>query len=186
LHRRYAPLAALAWLTFALSGCGSTTGQTPTSGSSGAEPIPPGHPAPAQSIPPGSPTSAQFISRADAICAELQTEDHPLELRAEALGREASAASRGLLADLFEQSIALARSADAKLAALARPVAERAAIAELLTGYGSEAQDVTHLTSALREGEPSLQESSEAALKGMEQSDRALARSLGLKVCAQE
>ena len=45
---------------------------------------------------------------------------------------------------------------------------------------------MSDLTTALRKNEPSLQESAEAALKGREQSDRALARSLGLKVCAQE
>jgi len=148
--------------------------------------MPPGQQAPAQAIPPASAAPAQFISQADAICAELQATDRPLELRAEALSREASTVSRRLLAGLFDESIALARAADAKLAALARPAAERATIAELLTGYGSEAQDVSHLTTALRQNEPSLQESSEAALKGTEESDRALARSLGLKVCAQE
>ena len=142
MHGRYAPLAALASLAFTLSGCGSTTTSSPapSTGSSGAKPIPPGHSAPAQPVPPGRATPAQFIAGADSICADLQGKDRPLERRAEALSRETTSMSRGLLANLFDESIAFARAADAKLAALARPVAERASIAQLLTGYDSEAR----------------------------------------------
>jgi hypothetical protein len=186
LHRRNASLAALASLAVALSGCGSTSSTTPTAGSSGAQPIPPGNSAPTQAIPPGNPAPAQFVARADALCAALQAKDRPLQLRAQVLSGQASAVSRRLLANLFDESVALARAAVAKLAALARPAAQRVTIAELLTGYGSEAQDVSDLTGALRRNEPALQESSEAALKGTEAADKALAKSLGLKVCAQE
>lgn len=153
--------------------------------STGAIPIPPGTATPATPLPAPTTTRAQFITRADAICTELHAKDRPLELRAEALSRQASTASRGVLADLFEESIALARAADAKLSALARPGPDRSAIAALLRGYGSEAQDVSALATALRNDEPTLQESSEAALRGTESADKALARSLGLTACAQ-
>jgi hypothetical protein len=162
----------LATAALALAGCGSSAPKVHASGA--------GHPPAA----PGSPSDAQFAARADAICSELQAEQLPLRKRSEALDGEASAATRHLLATLSSQTVALARAADARLAALAAPAGERSRISKLLGGYRSEAQDVSELAAALNSGEPTEQSAAAASLSRASSADRALAAQLGLYVCS--
>jgi hypothetical protein len=126
---------------------------------------------------------AHFIAAADAICQALHSQQQPLNARVQALTHE-TAAARAQLQVLLRQSVVFARAADAKLQALPQPPSKAAAIDKLLAGYGQEATEVTSFADALTKQEPERQKFSSGSLERTTTSDRKLAESLGMKVCA--
>jgi hypothetical protein len=170
MPRRSAVLMTL--VALAVAGCGSTSKPTvsATTGTSAAAPTP-------------SATTARFIVAADGICRTLRSEQQPLNARVQALTQE-TATARAQLQALLRQSIVFARAADAKLQALPRPPSDAATIERLLAGYRQEAAEVSSFADVLTKQEPEKQRFVLGSLERATASDRALAKSLGLKLCA--
>jgi len=166
-------------IALAVAGCGSTSKPSvgATTGTSA------GTPTRVTSIPPAGATTARFIAAADSICRALRSQQQPLNARAQALTQE-TASARAQLQALLQQSVVYARAADAKLQALPRPPGETAAIDKLLAGYDYEATEVSSFADILTKQEPEKQRSVLGSLERSTATDRALAKSLGLKVCA--
>jgi hypothetical protein len=76
------------------------------------------------------------------------------------------------------------RAADDKLKALPQPSGEAAEIDRLLAGYDEEAEEVSSFADSLRRLVPERQRFSSGSLERTTASDRKLAESLGMKVCA--
>jgi len=131
---------------------------------------------------PGT-TRTHFIAAADAICRALHSQQSPLNARVHAL-TEDTAATRRQLQTLLRQSVTFARAADAKLQALPRPPIDATAIDKLVAGYAHEADEVTSYTNALTKREPEKQAFASGSLERTTASDRTLADSLGMQVCA--
>jgi hypothetical protein len=136
----------------------------------------------AEAPTPGA-TPARFIAAADAICGALHSQQQSLNTRVQALTRE-TAATRAQLRALLRQSVVFARAADAKLRALPRPPSDATAIDKLITGYEQEAAEVTSYADSLTSLEPEREKFSSGSLERTTASDRKLAESLGMKVCA--
>ena len=163
-------LIASALAALLASGCGSTSSPTtqPGSGSS------------ASSV-----TRAQFVARANAICTALHGEQALLKPRLTALEHLQSARlARKAGAGIAHESVALARAAEAKLRALARPAADAATIERLLAGYREEVTYATSIANAIASEYPRGQEAAARNLKHAVLVDRGLAAGLGLNVCA--
>jgi hypothetical protein len=128
-------------------------------------------------------TATRFIAAADAICGTLRAQQQPLNDRVEALGNE-TAAARAQLQVLLRRSVVFASAAQARLRALPQPPSEAATIDRLLAGYAHEAAQVSGFADSLTSREPEGQKFSSASLERITASDRKLAASLGLKVCA--
>ena len=170
MRRRSALL--MAFVAMAAAGCGSTG--TPSAG------VHAGTSAGTQA--PGA-TTAHFIAAADAICGALHSQQLPLNARVQALTQE-TAAARAQLQALLRQSVVFVRAADTELEALPRPPTEAAAIDWLLAGYDQEAAEVSSFANSLTNLEPERQRFSSGSLERTTASDRKLAESLGMKVCA--
>jgi len=128
-------------------------------------------------------TTAHFIAAADEICRALHSQQEPLNARVQALTQD-TIATRMELQALLRQSVTFVRAADAKLQALPRPTGDATAIEELLTGYDHEAAEVTSFADSLTRLEPEKQRFASGSLERTTASDRKLAQSLGMKVCA--
>ncbi len=162
----------LTFIAMAAAGCGSTG-------------IPSANVQAATSA--GTPTSsaarARFIAGADAICQALHSQQERLNARVQALTHD-TAAARAQLQALVQRSVAFASAADAKLQALPRPPSEAAAIDRLLAGYAREAAEVSSFAGSLPKQEVERQRFFSGSLERTTASDRKLAESLSLKVCA--
>jgi len=168
-------------VALAVAGCGSTgkPSSSATTGTSAGTPTR----VTSAAAPPAGATTARFIAAADSICRALRSQQQPLNARAQALTQE-TASARAQLQALLQQSVVYARAADAKLQALPRPPGETAAIEKLLAGYDHEATEVSSFADILTKQEPEKQRSVLGSLERSTATDRALAKSLGLKVCA--
>jgi hypothetical protein len=131
---------------------------------------------------PGA-TPARFITAADAICQALHAQQQPVNARVGALTQETSTA-RAQLQSLLRQSVVYVHAADNKLKALPQPSGEAAEIDRLLAGYEEEAEEVSSLADSLTRLEPGRQQFASGSLERTTASDRKLAESLGMKVCA--
>jgi hypothetical protein len=186
-----------ACVALASTGCGSSSSGTPTAatqpasaaatsthsataaqGSTGTR---------AATHPTATPTAtrALFIARADTICRTLKSQQAPLEARVHTLNgsSENSQSNYKELASLLHQSVRFARSADAKLQALAAPPGDGATIEKLLAGYSEEAKYATSFADALTREERGAWEAAEKALARTLALDRGLAQGYGFKVC---
>jgi hypothetical protein len=134
-------------------------------------------------MPTPSATTERFIAGADAICRTLHSQQEHLNARVQALTHE-TAAARAQLQALIRQSVVLAGAADAKLQALPQPPGEATAIDTLLAGYAREAAEVSSFAGTLTNQELERQRFFSGSLERTTASDRKLAESLGLKVCA--
>jgi hypothetical protein len=128
-------------------------------------------------------TTAHFILAADDICRALHSQQAPINARVQTLTQE-TATAKAQLQVLLRQSVVFVRAADAKLRALPRPPAEATAIEGLLSGYDQEAAEVTSFADSLTRMEPERQRFASGSLERTTESDRKLAESLGMKVCA--
>jgi hypothetical protein len=172
----FAVLAALA-----AAGCGSTATPTATrpatssrtETAAASEPIP---------------TRAQFIAQADAICRRLRAEQAPLKARVAALQglSERARSTFKTLASLLRQSIALARAADTRFAAIPRPVGDAATIDKLLAIHSEEVTEATNYANALDSYQRSAWEAAGAALTKAEAFDRGISQGYGMEVCGRE
>ena len=169
---RWRSAVLMTFVAMTAVGCGSTSAPSASvhAGTSAGAPT------------PGA-TTARFIVAADEICRALRSQQQPLNARVQALTQE-TAAARAQLQALLRQSVVFARTADAKLQALPRPPSDAAAIDKLFNGYDQEATEVRSFADILTKGEPEKQRFALGSLERTTASDRALAKSLGLKVCA--
>jgi hypothetical protein len=103
--------------------------------------------------------------------------------RVGALTQETQAA-RVQLQSLLRRSVVYVRAADHKLKALPKPPSDVAAIDKLLAGYDEEAEEVSSFADSLTRLEPERQRFSSGSLERTTASDRKLAESLDMKVCA--
>lgn len=161
-------------MTFAVmaaAGCGSTSAQ------------PSAHVSASTGAAPSGATQTQFLLAADAICQGLHSQQEPLNARAQALTQDTPEARRALAA-LLRQSVTFGQTADAKLRGLSRPAGEATAIGRLVSGYEHEAAEVSAYAESLTKLEPEKQRFASGALEGTTAADRKLAKSLGLKACA--
>ena len=146
-------------------GCGSTSSTTS---------------APASTTPAGSGaavTRAQFAAQADAICTTLHTQQAQLKTRLTALEHAPSARqARKEGGAIARESVALARAAEAKLQALARPAADAATIERLLAGYREESADASRIAEAITSEYPRGEEAAARDLKRAVAVDRVAGR----------
>jgi hypothetical protein len=152
-----------------LAGCGSssTNSATVTTAANGA-------------------ARAAFAAKADAICTKLRQTQAPSITRAAALEEaDESASRRSALASVMRKGAAMARAADAKIAAIPRPPESEPAVEKLLAGYAEEVAELGKLADAIEAVDGPGIQSARAQLAKVKAQDRALAKSLGLKVCSQ-
>lgn len=174
---------AVAAIALSCSGCGgagkasstgtSTTGATSASASR----------VPATSAHSPSSTKAQFVAQAQAICRALGAQEKPLKAREEAIKGEPATTMATDFVSLVRQAVAISRSTERKLQALAQPAADAHAIAALLNAFAEETIDANGIAKAAN-----LQESTlgELAAKRLQQSiakNSALAREYGMGDC---
>jgi hypothetical protein len=170
MRRRSALL--LTFVAMTAAGCGSTDAPNASV-----------HAGTSVETPTRGTTPARFIAAANTICRALHSQQQSLNARAQALTHE-TAATRAELQELLRQSVVFARAAGAKLRALPQPPSDAAAIDKLLAGYDQEAAEVTSYAASLTSREPERQKFSSGSLERTTASDRKLAESLGVKVCA--
>jgi len=153
-------LAALA-----LAGCGGSSTHTTTAG------------------PGAAAAERQFIAAAKAICAQAGEQQKPLKARKEALRGEPTAQATPAFASLADRAAAIARRADARLAALPRPPADAQTIAQLVHAYALEATDAGEIASAVADKDGNLGEAASEALARLVRQNQAAAERLGMGSC---
>ena len=149
-----------------LAGCGSTHSTTTSAGKPAI-------------------THAAFTAQANAICAHLNEQEAPLRARAAPLESTPSATAETQSAPIMEQVVALARTADGKLAALPRPPQDAAAFDKLLSGFSEEATQLHIVALAFKAHEPKAWEYALGSLGRVHERDRAASLALGLRACTE-
>jgi inorganic triphosphatase YgiF len=160
--------SAVALVAFLLAGCGSSSTDTVTVKKPAAS----------------AAARAAFVAKADVICGKLKDAEAPLEARAAALEEASESASRRTaLASVMRRAVSMARSANARLAAIPRPPGSEPTVAKLLAGYSEEANELAKLADAIEAVDGPGIQSARANLAKAKASGRELGQQVGLKVC---
>jgi hypothetical protein len=127
---------------------------------------------------------ASFVAHAEAICRTLSAQEQPLKARQESLKRLPSAAVADTeFVALVRQLVALSRTADGKLRALARPAGDAQNIGRLLTSFSQQLTEVTDVANAAAKQESAVGEAAVLELRRSIAQNIALAGRYGMKAC---
>jgi hypothetical protein len=171
-HHTTALGLAATLLALCVAGCGSTSTQTGTDGTAGAD-----------ATAKTAPTKAQFAAQAEAICHALNSQEKPLKARQEALKGLPTAEYDKDFVSVANQVVALSRAAAEKLKTLPRPAGDEATIEKAVATYAEEVVDVANISYAVANQESSAGEAAIAALKRSIATNAPLAEEFGLKDC---
>jgi hypothetical protein len=133
---------------------------------------------------PGATAAHQrFVAQAVHICEAAGLQEKPLKARKEALRGESGATATTAFASLAQEASAIARGAEQRLAALARPAADAQTIGALVHAYSLEALDAGEIAKAVAKHEGSLGEAASDALAKLVRQNLAAAKRLGMGAC---
>lgn len=159
--------AALALVALVASGCGGSSAKATSSSQS-----------------PGTRTTqAQFVAQASRICQGVRTQEQPLQTQEQALKRLPVAKADAAFVSLARQAASIARTADKRLGALARPAPDAREIEALIQAYSAEATDAQNIANAAVNQENKLGEAASIALARSISLNSASANKLGMGDC---
>jgi hypothetical protein len=197
------PGAVAVLLALALAGCGGSSAKTNTAGSTGATtptltattsttpPVSGSAPAPIpfEPVPSSGPTLTKqlFISRADVICKQAQTEFAAQQKQIDAAGKADQAhdtpANRMAVADALRADLTLAEQQLNHLRALEPPAADRTSVTAYFAAVASQLMLVSRLASGIAANDAVGVSRINSELDIGVQQAQTLAAAYGFKVC---